>query len=98
MRLADALAVGKMDIDIYATTDEPLKAQVEAAESRILELTRYLESLPDIEARRVSLSDLAERFPQAVLNHKAPVVAKHLQDAGIRIYCENGKVQLIALV
>ena len=98
LRLADALAVGKMDIDIYATTDEPLKAQVEAAESRILELTRYLESLPDIEARRVSLSDLAERFPQAVLNHKPPVVAKRLQDAGIRIYCENGKVQLIALV
>lgn len=91
-RLALALSAGDMDSAIYRKTDDHLLDQGEALHSRLVEVDRALEAIPDRAYQRHILEHLARLFPHLVDHADPAELAKLLQDAELRVYCEEGEV------
>jgi len=95
-RLALALAQGQMDGDIYRQADNRLLARRDAAQGRVIDLRRQLDSLPDLEQRRRTLENLY-RYVWDWVDRDDPSAASHLlQSAGIVVWCEDGEITGIA--
>ena len=95
--LGHALAAGQMKPAVYATVDGQLEAQLKAERTKAADLERALAAMPDIGARRKVLMALAKDYSQVVRTLPAPTVAAMLQQAGIRVFCEEGKVVQIRI-
>jgi len=95
--LGHALAAGQMKPAVYATVDGQLEAQLDAERSKAADLRRALAAMPDMGARREVLAALARDYGQVVEALPAATVAAMLQQAGVRIYCEEGKVTRVAV-
>jgi len=91
-RLALALAAGKMDVDIYHRADRELVGLLDAEVRRVQELEAYLGSLPDWEARRSALLALSRDFPRMVEIGEPAAVSRALQESGLVVLVEDGRV------
>ena len=91
-RLALDRATGTMDAAMYRETDNVILGQLEAHESRRIEMERALESLPDTEYQRQILERLAADFPRIVEHAEPAELSRLLQDAGFRVWCEDCEV------
>lgn len=96
-RLGLALAAGKLDFDLYRDLDDGLLAKLAAEEHRALTLAEALEALPDIEERRALLQNLAGSFSGLIEKADPETVAVLLQNAGLRVFCEEGEVVEVRL-
>jgi hypothetical protein len=94
-RLGLALAAGKMAPDIYHATDTQLLEQQETQKARLLEYSRALDHLPDMEQMRQALSELAHAFPALVQQAEPAEIAKLLQSAGVSILIEDNQIASI---
>ncbi|RPJ03166.1 MAG: hypothetical protein EHM39_00055 [Chloroflexi bacterium] len=96
-RLALALASGAMDHDIYRKADDTLLAELAAHQGRAAELARHLAALPDLDAWRAQLADVAGTFAEMIEEGLvAPeTIAAALQRAGVKVLCESGEVVAI---
>ncbi|NIP97511.1 MAG: hypothetical protein GWO24_30410 [Akkermansiaceae bacterium] len=88
-------AARKMTADIYHHTDTTLQSQLTAAESRHAELTRALQSLPDLAQQKKALASLASAFPQLLQQAEPAEISTLLQTAGIRITCDSNHIHTI---
>ena len=91
-RLALDRATGTMDATMYRETDNVILQQLEAHESRLMEMERELESLPDVAYQREILGRLAFEFPRIVQAAEPTELSKLLQDAGFKVWCEDREV------
>lgn len=91
-RLALALAAGQLDPAMYRHTDDQLLTNQDAARTRADELVAYLNSLPDLPARRAALAAIVQDY-QDLLHHTEPATAaRRLQEAGLQLLIENRQV------
>jgi DNA invertase Pin-like site-specific DNA recombinase len=95
-RLADAVAGGLMDAQMYREADDERLAQIEQAQSELDALERQAEAVPDVDERREQLEALAWSFPVLVLKHEPVDVARTLVAAHLRIWCEDGEIVRIS--
>ncbi|MFN3077425.1 MAG: recombinase family protein [Alphaproteobacteria bacterium] len=91
-RLALNLAGGYLDGAMYRTLDDRLLEQLRAETTRAAELDRMLANLPDLAERRALLEQMARMFDRLVDLGEPAEVARALQAAGIRAWCEEGRV------
>jgi DNA invertase Pin-like site-specific DNA recombinase len=91
-RLALAYATGKMDVEIYHTTDLTLHQQLDAEAGRCAELARHIENLPDMNERRESLRRLAANFPIIARESDPAEVSVALQSGNVRALVESSQV------
>jgi len=90
-RLALAYAAGDMPLAYYRRADESLAAQQDTARLRASELERYLNSLPDMEAKRRQLRWLFDNFDVLLERAEPAEMSKALQEAGFKVLVEEGK-------
>ncbi|RPJ40100.1 MAG: recombinase family protein [Planctomycetaceae bacterium] len=85
---------GKMHTDIYRQVDDELLAELAAHQGRAAELARHLAALPDLDAWRKQLADVAGTFAEVIEDGLvAPeTIAAALQRAGVRCWVEDGEV------
>lgn len=96
-RIALVLATGDMEVSIYREADRELLERLEIARAQAAEARAELEALPDREARRAALEAVLEGFAQALAEDEPVRVSTLLQNAGIRVYIENGEVITVTL-
>jgi DNA invertase Pin-like site-specific DNA recombinase len=97
VRLAHAFAAGDVDIGVYRQTEGELAGQEEAARAQAVGLAQALGSLPDVEQRRGLLAELAGGFEGLLGEGEPAAVSTMLQEAGIRVFVEDGQVGRIRL-
>jgi len=91
-RLALDRAAGTMDAQMYRQTDDALLAQLEASQEQAIAIQRQLDALPDRDAQRDTLRQLASGFHRMLAHAEPAEVSRLLQDAGLRIWCEEREV------
>lgn len=98
VRAGHAYAAGDMGLDVYRQVDADLRERLEAA--RLLEQNtrRELDSLPDIEARRRILLELAQGFDDLVAQAEPAEISRLLQEAGLQVLVEEGHIVEIRMV
>lgn len=96
-RIALALAAGDMEVSIYREVDTELLERLEAARGEAAEIRTVIEALPDLDARRAALEAVSENFPRMLAEDEPVRASGLLQNAGIRVYIENGEVITITL-
>lgn len=91
-RLADALAAGHLDGALYRERDDSYLEEIARHQARVVELGRQIDAVPDLAAWHAELSNLAAHFPEYVAELPPETVAKLLQDAGVKVWCEDRQV------
>lgn len=90
-RLGHALASGAMDLDLYRQVDGEIRTKLDAEELRWQELRIAIEALPDIEQYRAILGELTANLDYYMAQAEPTVVARALQEAGIRVLVEDSQ-------
>jgi DNA invertase Pin-like site-specific DNA recombinase len=96
-RLALTLAAGKMDTQIYRSADDQLQEQAEGLKQQRRELQKQIAHTPDHAALSEAIASIAQAWPHLVEKARAPRIRKLLQDAGIRVECDDGDIDSIAI-
>lgn len=97
LRLAHALAAGKMQSDVYYAVDGDLSAQLGAERLRIVDLQHIIAAQPDQDTRRETLVELVGHFGDVIGTLEPALVAALLQRAGIRVMIAGGAVAEIVI-
>jgi DNA invertase Pin-like site-specific DNA recombinase len=105
-RLALGLAAGDVDRAIYRQADGDLAGRLERVEAHRLTLQADLAARPDREEQRRKLIGLLATIPHrlegtdpvATTASEAVLRSTALQNAGVRIFCEGGKVAFCGLI
>ena len=91
-RLAEAMAAGQMDVDIYTVVDGRKRAQVEVLDDRWLELRRLSQQKVSVPMRFESAQEVREMLTQRWGHVPAPQINSLLRRVGLRLWCEDGVV------
>ena len=97
LRAGHAFARDDMEISVYRQVNADLNDELDTERATAGKLAELLEAVPDLDERRCALKELAEGFPELLETREAPEIATLLQQAGIRVLVEEGKVQSIRL-
>ncbi len=91
-RLALAYAAGQMDLQIYRSSDDSIQVQETAQIARAQSLEAQMRAAPNLEARVAAVLDLVAHFGQMITDLEPAEVAAILQNAGLRVLVESGRV------
>jgi DNA invertase Pin-like site-specific DNA recombinase len=95
-RLALALASGTIDPEIYRTTDDLILDDINKLNDAKDNIQGQLHTTPDPAVRYRTILDLSRQLTQP--DTPAIELSTALQDAGIRIECENRQITAIYLI
>ena len=97
VRAGHAFAAGDMEISVYRQVNAELNEQLESEQATAERLSSILGAMPDLDERRSTLETLAANFSALLETREPPEIATMLQQAGIRVYIEEGQVQRIRI-